>query len=56
MREREADDTPKPGGPPQHERDEPPGSYYYDDATGYEVYDPESDEEGEDDAEEADGG
>ena len=45
MSEREADDTPKPDGPPQPERGRPPGSYYYDDATGYEVYNPESDEE-----------
>jgi hypothetical protein len=52
MSEREADDTPKPGGPPQPESgtpsDTPPGSYYYDDATGYEVYNPEADEEEED--------
>jgi hypothetical protein len=54
MREREADDTPKPGGPPQPESERPPGSYYYDDATGYEIYDPEGEEENEGD--EADGG
>jgi hypothetical protein len=48
MREREADDTPKPGGPPHPKGDETPGSYYYDDATGYEIYDPEADEEDED--------
>ena len=54
MSEREADDTPKPDGPPQPVGDTPPGSYYYDDATGYEVYDPEADEEDEatDDGEE----
>ncbi len=45
MSEREADDTPKPDGPPQPERGTPPGSYYYDDATGYAVYDPEAGEE-----------
>ena len=46
MREREADDTPKPGGPPPPAGDDaPPGSYYYDDATGYEIYDPEADAE-----------
>lgn len=53
MSEREADDTPKPDSPPQPESDTPPGSYYYDDATGYEIYDPEADEE---DADEADDG
>ena len=53
MREREADDTPKPGGPPPPESGPPPGSYYYDDATGYEIYDPKADEE---DADEADDG
>ena len=47
MREREADDTPKPGDPPPPESDPPPGSYYYDDGTGYEVYDPSADEEDE---------
>lgn len=50
MSEREADDTPKPCGPPPPESGTPPGSYYYDDATGYEVYDPSADEEGEDEA------
>jgi hypothetical protein len=25
-----------------------PGSYYYDDATGYEIYSPEEDDDGED--------
>jgi hypothetical protein len=49
MRERERDDTPKPGGPPQPEGDRPEGGYYYDDATGYEVYDPEDEEEDEGD-------
>ena len=52
MREREADDTPKPGGPPQPESDKPAGSYYYDDATGYEVYDSEREEEDADEGEE----
>jgi hypothetical protein len=34
-----------------------PGSYYYDDATGYEVFDPEAEEEAEEEAEgEAGGG
>jgi hypothetical protein len=53
MSEREADDTPKPGDPPQPESDTPPGSYYYDDATGYEVFNPDADEE-EDEAGEED--
>ena len=47
MSEREADDTPKPDGPPRCGGGAPPGSYYYDDATGYEVYDPEAGEEDE---------
>ena len=51
MSERERDHTPKPNGPPQPASDTPPGSYYDDDATGYEVYDPESEEE-DDEAEE----
>ena len=53
MREREADDTPKPGGPPQTDGDTQPGGYYYDDATGYEAYDPEADEEDEAEDDEA---
>ncbi|MDX6484227.1 MAG: hypothetical protein QOE95_1998 [Gaiellaceae bacterium] len=49
MSQREPDDTPKPADPPTRER--APGSYYYDDATGYEIYKPEDeeDEEGEED-------
>ncbi|MDQ3804841.1 MAG: hypothetical protein M3416_13555 [Acidobacteriota bacterium] len=35
------DDTTEPG--PESRR--APGSYYYDDATGYERFDPEADEE-----------
>jgi hypothetical protein len=36
-------------------REEKPGSYYYDDSTGYEIYDPEKDaEEDDEDAEGAD--
>lgn len=50
MNERRDDTTdspppPKPG--PRRERE--PGSYYYDDATGYEIFDPESEAEGEED-------
>jgi hypothetical protein len=49
LSQREPDDTPKPADPPTRER--APGSYYYDDATGYEIYKPEDeeDEEGEED-------
>ena len=44
MKERR-DDTTKPGG---ESRPAPgAGRYYYDDATGYEPYDPEEREEGE---------
>ncbi|HEX8161903.1 MAG TPA: hypothetical protein VF538_08530 [Pyrinomonadaceae bacterium] len=43
MKERAPDDTPKPDPPPQRERAREPGDYYYDDATGYEVYKPEED-------------
>ena len=49
MSEREPDDTPKP--PPAPQRERATGDYYYDDATGYEIYKPEGetedDEEGE---------
>jgi hypothetical protein len=37
------DDTTERGEPSGEEREQ--GSYYYDDSTGYEVYDPEEDEE-----------
>ena len=37
------DDTTEEGRPSGKER--APGSYYYDDATGYEIYDPEEEEE-----------
>ena len=43
---KQRDDTPEeidPSGEEEPER--APGSYYYDDSTGYEVYDPEKDEE-----------
>jgi hypothetical protein len=45
MRERRRDDTTEPGTGSRPE--ERPG-YYYDDATGYEVYEPEVKEEDED--------
>ncbi|HEX6184559.1 MAG TPA: hypothetical protein VFZ44_11805 [Pyrinomonadaceae bacterium] len=38
------DDTTKPEAESRPAREEP-GSYYYDDATGYETYRPEEDEE-----------
>jgi hypothetical protein len=53
MRERPADDTTKEPararreGVPERE----PGGYYYDDGTGYEVYDPSADEPEEEPAE-----
>lgn len=47
------DDTTESGAPsPVPSNPAPAGSYYYDDATGYEVYDPskeEEDDDGEDD-------
>jgi hypothetical protein len=39
------DDTPERDGPSRAERKPKPGSYYYDDATGYEIYDPTKDDE-----------
>ena len=47
MSEREPDDTPKSADAPTPERARRPGDYYYDDATGYEVYDPARDDCGE---------
>lgn len=44
MSEREPDDTPKPDATPQDTAARKPGDYYYDDATGYEIYKPEEDE------------
>lgn len=38
------DDTTEPGAGSRPERARQPGSYYYDDATGYEIYAPERDE------------
>ena len=38
---------PKPASPPQDRRERAPGDYYYDDATGYETYQPEEVDEGE---------
>ena len=49
MSEREPDDTPKPDCPPTGAPARPRGDYYYDDATGYEPYDPEADEDEDED-------
>jgi hypothetical protein len=45
MSERPEDDTTEPNAPSQKEREPQRGSYYYDDATGYELYDPAQDDE-----------
>ena len=43
------DDTTEHIAPSGEESEPPiPGSYYYDDSTGYEIYDPEKDDEEED--------
>ncbi len=39
------DDTTETGAGSRPERGRKPGSYYYDDATGYEIYAPERDED-----------
>ncbi len=39
------DDTPEQDEPSRIERGPKPGSYYYDDSTGYEIYDPTTDDE-----------
>lgn len=39
------DDTTESGAGSRPERKPKPGSYYYDDATGYEIYAPEQDRE-----------
>jgi ribosomal 30S subunit maturation factor RimM len=44
---KQRDDTPEeihPSGE-EEEPERKPGSYYYDDSTGYEVYDPEKEDE-----------
>lgn len=45
------DDTTEQNEPSGEERERKPGSYYYDDSTGYEIYDPEKDEDEESDEE-----
>ena len=44
------DDTTEQDEPSRKESERKPGSYYYDDATGYEIYDPaqETDEDEDD--------
>ena len=53
------DDTTKPGahGEPEAtpERERTPRSYYYDDGTGYEIYDPTDDTDAPDKQDESDG-
>ena len=39
------DDTTEPVDPSGEEPERKPGSYYYDDSTGYEIYDPDKDDE-----------
>jgi hypothetical protein len=43
-------------GGPERERDGRPSRYYYDDATGYELFDPEEEEKEEDEEEGTDAG
>ncbi len=42
---KQKDDTPEQNESSGEEREPKPGSYYYDDSTGYEIYDPEKDDE-----------
>ena len=45
----QADNTTEQDEPSRKKEPEPkPGSYYYDDATGYEIYDPAKDEDSDD--------
>ncbi len=50
------DDTTEPGPASPEPKAPEPGSYYYDDATGYEIYDPskEDEDEKEEDEQKAD--
>ncbi|HEV2913936.1 MAG TPA: hypothetical protein VGX92_11710 [Pyrinomonadaceae bacterium] len=41
------DDTTERDAPSPAPSEPEPGRYYYDDATGYEIYDPSKDDEGE---------
>ena len=48
---KQRDDTTEENEPSGEKRERRPGSYYYDDSTGYEIYDPEKeDAEEEEDA------
>ncbi|MCA1815154.1 MAG: hypothetical protein LC746_01870 [Acidobacteria bacterium] len=47
MSEREPDDTTNSPPAPQPRRGRAPGDYYYDDATGYEIYKPDAETEDE---------
>jgi len=42
------DDTPEQDETSRTERERKPGSYYYDDSTGYEIYDPSEEDEDKD--------
>jgi hypothetical protein len=45
---KQRNDTTEKNEPSGEKRESPPGSYYYDDSTGYETYDPEKDNDEED--------
>jgi hypothetical protein len=42
---KQRDDTTEQNEPSGEERQPQPGNYYYDDSTGYEIYDPEKEDE-----------
>ena len=46
---KQRDDTTEQNEPSGEERARQPGSYYYDDSTGYEIYNPEKEDEEESD-------
>ena len=47
------DDTPEEDEPSPTEGERQPGSYYYNDSTGYEIYDPAKDDEDEEEVKES---
>ena len=47
------DDTTERDEPSRPAKERQPGSYYYDDSTGYEIYDPSKDDDDEDEPEDA---
>jgi len=49
---KQEDDTTERNEPSGEDPEQLPGSYYYDDSTGYKIYDPEKDDEGEKEEEE----